>query len=254
MNVKLRITVGDDSKEYGCSLANLLEKRGYNVFTHCRNESVLLKAIRDEMPDFVILNNDSPEINAVAFIGKCSCLEHKPFFIVASEHRDEFVEHRIRSIKNAVYIPKPFDIEAMLKVIGIVTAMEDAYSDPLQACYPEALVNDIIYYLDIPVNFKGYRYVRSAILLCYEDSEMLYGITKVLYHEIAKEFKTSAISVERNIRHAISTAWEKGYFEITQKLLYTNSNFVSHKPSNKEFISLVCNKLRTIYKCDENDY
>jgi two-component system response regulator (stage 0 sporulation protein A) len=45
------------------------------------------------------------------------------------------------------------------------------------------------------------------MMLNEEDTAM--GITKRIYPDVAKEFKTSAGKVERAMRHAIDSSWKK---------------------------------------------
>ena len=52
--------------------------------------------------------------------------------------------------------------------------------------------------------------------LVYERPEIVGGITKELYPEVAKRFNTTVSRVERAIRHAIEVSWNRGC------LLYTS--------------------------------
>jgi two-component system response regulator (stage 0 sporulation protein A) len=74
-----------------------------------------------------------------------------------------------------------------------------------------------------------------------EDEEVLVGITKGLYPDIAKMYKTSASKVERAIRHAIESAWKKNgpqvYFEVAGYL-------PSEKPTNGHFIAALSEYFR----------
>ncbi|MDE6053388.1 MAG: sporulation initiation factor Spo0A C-terminal domain-containing protein [Lachnospiraceae bacterium] len=57
---------------------------------------------------------------------------------------------------------------------------------------------------------KGYRYLREAVWIAYQEPEVLSSVTKRLYPEVAKRFNTTDKQVERAIRNAIETAWNKG--------------------------------------------
>ena len=45
----------------------------------------------------------------------------------------------------------------------------------------ETQVTDIIHEIGVPAHIKGYQYLRTAIVMCVEDMEMLSSITKLLY-------------------------------------------------------------------------
>ncbi len=78
----------------------------------------------------------------------------------------------------------------------------------------ELLSTNFILQLGIPANLKGYHYLREAILLSINDSQMLESVTKLLYPAVAKKFNTTSSRVERAIRYAIETAWDKGDFNV----------------------------------------
>ena len=95
--------------------------------------------------------------------------------------------------------------------------------------------------MGISASIKGYHFIRRAVIMAVEDEEMLVGITKGLYPDIAKQYKTSASKVERAIRHAIESAWKKNgpqvYFE-------TAGYLPSEKPTNGQFIAALSEYFR----------
>ncbi|MCC8192301.1 MAG: sporulation initiation factor Spo0A C-terminal domain-containing protein [Ruminococcus sp.] len=76
------------------------------------------------------------------------------------------------------------------------------------------ITTNLILQLGISEKLKGYHYLREAILLSINDSQMLESVTKVLYPTVAKKFNTTSSRVERAIRYAIETAWDKGDFNV----------------------------------------
>jgi len=82
----------------------------------------------------------------------------------------------------------------------------------------EVDVTDIIHEIGVPAHIKGYQYLRDAIMLSVDNSEMLNSITKMLYPSIAKHHKTTPSRVERAIRHAIEVAWSRGKMDTIDEL------------------------------------
>ena len=108
-------------------------------------------------------------------------------------------------------------------------------------------VTDMIHEIGVPAHIKGYQYLREAIMMSVEDSEMMGSITKILYPTIAKKYRTTASRVERASRHAIEVAWNRGNTETLNGLFgYTISNGKG-KPTNSEFIALIADKIRLQY-------
>ena len=113
------------------------------------------------------------------------------------------------------------------------------------------VVTEIIHQIGIPAHIKGYHYLREAILLSLEDEEMLESVTKLLYPTVAKRFNTTASSVERAIRDAIETAWDRGDLDTIQNLFGYTVSVGKGKPTNSEFIALITDNLRLKYKKSE---
>lgn len=109
-------------------------------------------------------------------------------------------------------------------------------------------VTDMIHELGVPAHIKGYQYLREAIMMAVEDIEMLGSITKILYPTIAKRFQTTPSRVERAIRHAIEVAWSRGKMETLDALFGYTINTGKGKPTNSEFIALIADKIRLLYR------
>lgn len=57
---------------------------------------------------------------------------------------------------------------------------------------------------------RGYRYLREAVWIAYNEPAVLQVVTKRLYPAVAKYFDTTDKQVERAIRNAIESAWMRG--------------------------------------------
>ncbi|MBQ6887585.1 MAG: sporulation transcription factor Spo0A [Lachnospiraceae bacterium] len=109
-------------------------------------------------------------------------------------------------------------------------------------------VTDMIHEIGVPAHIKGYQYLREAIMMSVEDMDMLNSITKILYPTIAKRFQTTPSRVERAIRHAIEVAWSRGRMETLEALFGYTINTGKGKPTNSEFIALLADKIRLLYR------
>ena len=112
----------------------------------------------------------------------------------------------------------------------------------------ETDVTEIIHEIGVPAHIKGYQYLRDAIMMSVDDTEMLNSITKVLYPTIAKKYQTTSSRVERAIRHAIEVAWSRGNMETLDALFGYTISIGKGKPTNSEFIALITDKIRLHYR------
>lgn len=109
-------------------------------------------------------------------------------------------------------------------------------------------VTDMIHEIGVPAHIKGYQYLREAIMMSVQDSEMMGSITKILYPTIAKKYQTTSSRVERAIRHAIEVAWNRGRMETLDDMFGYTINTGKGKPTNSEFIALIADKIRLQYR------
>ena len=109
-------------------------------------------------------------------------------------------------------------------------------------------VTDMIHEIGVPAHIKGYQYLREAIMMSVNDSEMMGSITKILYTTIAKKYQTTSSRVERAIRHAIEVAWNRGRMETLDDMFGYTINTGKGKPTNSEFIALIADKIRLKYR------
>jgi len=112
----------------------------------------------------------------------------------------------------------------------------------------EMTATKLIQSLGIPAHIKGYSYIRTALMLTYENPELLESVTKDLYPAVAKLRCTTPSRVERAIRHAIEVGYSRGNFDVYNQLFGDTIDRNKTKPTNSEFIAMLADKLRLKFK------
>ena len=105
-------------------------------------------------------------------------------------------------------------------------------------------VTNVLHALGIPSHIKGYQYIRSAILMVYDNPSFIGGITKELYPDLSIKYNTSIQRVERAIRHAIEVSWLRGDIDLMEEIFGHSVDIDKAKPTNSEFIVTIADKLR----------
>ncbi len=108
----------------------------------------------------------------------------------------------------------------------------------------ECYVTKIMLDMGVPAHLKGYHYLRAAILLSEKDMETVSSVTKLLYPEIARKFRTTDQKVERAIRNAIEVSWERGNPDTFMELFGYSAKAGKTRPTNSEYIARVADKIR----------
>jgi CheY-like chemotaxis protein len=131
-----------------------------------------------------------------------------------------------------------------------LAVLEDRNNDKIVDIFHNNLqitITKILHELGIPSHIKGYRYIKEGIMLIYDNHKLIGEITKKLYLDIAKIYNTTVSNVERAIRHAIEISWNRGNWELMEEIFGHSIDIDKAKPTNKEFIVTVADKLRLDY-------
>lgn len=104
-------------------------------------------------------------------------------------------------------------------------------------------ISNIFITIGIPPHIKGYQYLRCAIKICVQKTEIISCITKCLYPDVAKQFNTTPSKVERAIRHAIEVCWNRGKIDAINNFFGSTIFTKYDRPTNGEFIALITDKL-----------
>ncbi len=245
-NVKILISCGQN---FGSAFYKKFEKAGYQCRTCKDDAGVLISEIHDYSPDIVVCGVLMDGRNASAVIEHINGEDiKKPFFIVVSPYRNAFMEQEILSFENTYYLLSPYDADMIVSLVSRICAVNtEAPSESGDVSY-EVTVTDILHQMGIPAHIKGYHYLREAIMLSLDNDDMLDSITKLLYPTVATRFSTTPSRVERAIRHAIETAWDRGDVDVLTQMFGYTVNVGKGKPTNSEFIALITDNLRLRFK------
>ena len=144
---------------------------------------------------------------------------------------------------------KPIEDEALVSHIDSIVKIKDRLVESGGALPDlEAQVTKIIHQIGVPAHIKGYQYLRTAILMTIDDTDVINSVTKILYPTVAKKYQTTTSRVERAIRHAIEVAWDRGDVDTLNSYFgYTIQNSRG-KPTNSEFIAMIADNLRLKHK------
>ncbi|MCL1903579.1 MAG: sporulation transcription factor Spo0A [Oscillospiraceae bacterium] len=258
---QIRVLVGDDSAEYGMAWARSLISKGMYAITRQKNGRVLLDTLKTDKFDVVVMEAKMPELDAVSLLNDMrDRLETMPVVIVIANYDSPQTEKEVMEAGAEYYMVKPFEVGVLaLKIQKLLegtsnnaSTLEDKkVSYSIHEAVPdniEYVVTDIIHQIGIPAHIKGYHYLRTAILLSVEDSEMINCVTKLLYPTVAKQYVTTSSRVERAIRHAIEIAWDRGNVDTLNSFFGYTIHTAKGKPTNSEFIALIADKLKLRFK------
>ena len=205
-----------------------------------------LKIIRDKEIeyDLIILDLIMPKRDGMGVLKELKKDNIHPNIIVATSYNAPDTIRKVSEYGVNYYILKPFDL----------TELEDKILDTFNTSEKKTInllnnnlqisISRMLHDLGMPSHIKGYQYIREAISMVYDNPEIVGGITKELYPELAAKFDTTVSRVERAIRHAIEVSWNRGDWDLMEDIFGHSVDIDKAKPTNSEFIVTVADKLR----------
>lgn len=145
------------------------------------------------------------------------------------------------------YLLKPFDLEDLEKRILQLDNKKEGKSIDLASNNIKSSITKTLHDLGIPSHIKGYQYIRDGVEIIFDRPDIIGGITKELYPELADKFETTVSRVERAIRHAIEVSWNRGDWDLMEELFGHSVDIDKAKPTNSEFMVTIADKLRLEY-------
>jgi two-component system response regulator (stage 0 sporulation protein A) len=171
-------------------------------------------------------------------------LDKRPLVMVLSSTDNQRFESEVLKAGADYYFLKPYNPEMLAERIIQFSSLHNASVNQSGVKDLDVVVSQIMHQIGVPAHIRGYQYLREAIILSINNSEMISSVTKILYPTVAKTFKTTPSRVERAIRHAIEVAWDRGDVDVLSSYFgYTIQN-ERGKPTNSEFIAMISDNLK----------
>ncbi len=210
--------------------------------------SALLKQIDRIKPDVVVMDLLLKETDGFTVLNALKEQSYHPILIVYSAMLDESILQRCSNFGVTYFIKKPTEAMYLAKRIRMLCYPRDKSSMPVydSSAYDvesRIRVTGILNKIGMPTKLSGYRYLRRALLMAMADSTALEDLAARLYAPIAQAESTNANNVERSIRYAIEYVFMYGQLDAIQDLFGYTINSNKGKPSNREFIAMLTDRM-----------
>lgn len=205
-----------------------------------------LKAIVEKENDYdiVLLDLIMPKKDGIAVLEELKKKNITRNIIVETSYNSPEVIRNVSEYGVNYYILKPFELDDLENRILDVFKQLDKKSINLITNNLEISVTRMLHQLGMPSHIKGYQYIRDGIVMIYNNPDIIGGITKELYPDVATKYNTTVSRVERAIRHAIEVSWNRGNWDLMEEVFGHSVDIDKAKPTNSEFIVTIADKLR----------
>ncbi len=254
----INIGIVDDNREFCQLLSDYFStKPEINVAAIGYTGLDAISIVQQQEIHVLLLDMIMPELDGLAVLQwvKTNQLQNRPKIIIFSAFAQEEVARNALQLGVDYYILKPFDLNILSqRIVEIANGPSKEVISTRQPITPrisenlsnelEVEVTKVIQQLRIPPNFKGYAYLREAILMTIKEPGLINEVTKRLYPLIAEHYNTTKHRVERSMRFAIETAWSRGNVSTLHELFGYCVDDKKGKPTNASFVAKVADKIR----------
>ena len=246
---KTKLLVIDDNKELVKMITEYFKAHAeieVSLKAHDGVEGFRLIENKQDMYDVIILDLIMPNKDGVGVLEEMKKKGIDKKIIVLTSYNASEVIRRVSEFGVNYYILKPFELADLEKRILEISNgnMFSKKSIDLFRNNLQISTTKILHELGVPSHIKGYQYIREGIMMLYEKPDVIGGITKELYPEVASKYNTTVSRVERAIRHAIEVSWNRGNWDLMEEIFGHSVDIDKAKPTNSEFIVTVADKLR----------
>ena len=250
MEQTVKILIADENYDFRTGCRENLNRQGFSQIDLASNGEEALMKIRNNRYDIVIIDSWLSKVDCIKIINDSKMSDKRPSFIVVSAVNNENIFSEATEAGAEYCLVKPLDYatlkERMIRLANknFVLAGRTYAGKKDGPADMESQITKIIHQIGVPAHIKGYQYLRTAIMMAIEDTNIINSVTKILYPSVAQKYSTTSSRVERAIRHAIEVAWDRGDIDTLNMYFGYTIQTNRGKPTNSEFIAMIADNLR----------
>ena len=247
--MKTRLLMIDDNIKLVDMIEEYFSKnKNIEVSIKCYSGEEGIKVVENKIDEYdvIILDLIMPNKDGIYVLEEMKKRNiDKPVIISTSYNSDDMIR-RVSEYGVKYFLLKPYELSDLENRILELTNSNEKENKNINLYHNnlQISITKVLHELGVPSHIKGYQYIREGINLLYDNPDMIGGITKELYPEIAEKFDTTVSRVERAIRHAIEVSWNRGDWDLMDEIFGHSVDIDKAKPTNSEFIVTIADKLR----------
>ena len=248
MKTKINALVVDDSMEFTSSVEKYFKDNvSIDIVNVISDGSEVINYLQNgnENIDIILLDLILPGKDGLEILEDLKEQKINKPVIVLSSYQKDYAVRMTKDCRVDYFMIKPVNLPTLeRRIISIVSAEKSPVKELNVTEENELEVTELLHYLGVPSQLKGYAYLREGILMLYKSAGVTSGITKQIYPAIANLYNTTPSRVERAIRHAIEISWNRADYEMMNKIFGHSIDYDRAKPTNSEFMMTLSDALR----------
>lgn len=248
MKTKINALVVDDSMEFTSSVEKYFKDNvSIDIVNVISDGSEVINYLQNgnENIDIILLDLILPGKDGLEILEDLKEQKINKPVIVLSSYQKDYAVRMTKDCRVDYFMIKPVNLPTLERRIKSIVSAEKSPVKELNVTEENELeVTELLHYLGVPSQLKGYAYLREGILMLYKSAGVTSGITKQIYPAIANLYNTTPSRVERAIRHAIEISWNRADYEMMNKIFGHSIDYDRAKPTNSEFMMTLSDALR----------
>lgn len=241
--MKKRIVIIDNDLEFLEEISSFFNSiNDYEVVGYSTYGSESLKLIKQLKPNLLVLELILPNNDGFSILEKMDNKQDMKI-VVTSAFSNENIISKANNLGADCFMLKPFSLYNLKTRMDEMFSQNSAKHILYSKNSVEEKISNIFISLGIPAHINGFHFLREAVKIAMGNFNMVCGITKELYPQVAARFDTNPYKVERGIRHAIEIAWNKGKITNINSIFGMSVFDANEKPTNGELIALLADKM-----------
>ena len=233
----LKLLIADGSDAFSDALLGQLNG-DFEVVT-CNNGYDVIPLLHNTSPDLFLLDLMIPGCDGISILESVCAMKERPVVLVVSRIFGFYVQDSLERLGVSYAMQKPCDVNSVCNRLRELAQYPKSRLLPIAE--EEETVHSMLRALGFAGKHMGYRCLVKAICLMANDPEQQY--TKELYPAVGVEFGCTWRQVERDIRTAISSAWETRN-EVMWDEFFPTCAGIRKKPTNSMMIATLSQLLR----------
>ena len=238
----MRIVIATANKTLLNMLSDELDRReDIDVVGRAASGAIALGYAEKFLPDAILTDLVMPGCDGLSLLERLPKLrlEKTPLVFMMLLPGQERIGEQAMQMGLSDIIEKPINADAAAEMM-LSAAAGVKIAGGIGEWYIYVALNEI----GVPRHLSGFKYLYDAIALSVADRSVLSALTTTVYPYIAKKYNSTKSRVERSMRFAIESAWNRGRVDkIDEMFGYTVRSDIG-RPTNGEFIAMMAERVR----------
>lgn len=193
-------------------------------------------------PDIIIADYVLSDGDALELCQRLKNTDSPPVTVILLPYINGFISSRLAQTAPDCFLLKPVGRDRLAKTISDFSGYR-RNTFLHSGVDMERRVSDMLFDLGIPARLLGHRYILDALLSVSPEQLRIPRAMDGVYRSLANLHGTTPARVERNMRNAIETAFDRCSPDTLEKYFGNSVSFDRGKPTNGELLSCLAEKL-----------